>query len=92
MTRRTSRLEMGIPIEEVFSGIEFATLDKKPITFHKSDDSDLIEDPDELVAFEKQVPPHPLHEVDQDYLSYEAAYFESHDKNPNPKCVCEDLT
>ena len=37
--RRTSRLDMGIPIEEVFSGVEFATIDKKIPSSSKQEDA-----------------------------------------------------
>ena len=47
--RRTSRLEMGIPIEEVFAGVEFKTIEK-PIAVKVSDDENgVIEDPDDLI-------------------------------------------
>ena len=43
-----SRLEMGIPIEEVFSGIEFATVEKTKESRSKaSTDHDVIDSPDD---------------------------------------------
>ena len=44
LQRRTSRLEMGIPIEEVFSRIQFATIEK-PTSSHSVDDV-ITEEPD----------------------------------------------
>jgi len=47
--RRTSRLEMGIPIEEVFADIQFKTIEKVKSTDKNSDDeNDVSTDPDEL--------------------------------------------
>ena len=93
MKRRTSRLEMGVPIEEVFSGFEFATIERKPISFRKSDsDSDIVEDPDELVAVERQTSSRPLHGPEHDYLSFENSYTDSCENVQNQQFPNDDLT
>ena len=41
---------MGIPIEEVFAGIEFKTIEKSETPSKESDDeNDVVEDPDVLI-------------------------------------------
>ena len=46
-----SKLEMGVPIEEVFAGIEFKTVDQTSVSIRNSEENEFAdEDPDALVG------------------------------------------